>query len=212
MTTKGLSALLDDMLGKDRYYEPSVSELHFVEMLLPDILKQVHPQGWTTEQNINFIKNLYGLGDDFKMTPAELAVHMKISVSTVSTHKRNLLCKLRTRSSEWLKKKVKVREMMHVDEWLDTPSDNRGENYAKFVLNYKRMPAWQQTAFAEWMKPFMLFCEYEGQTYRVTGASRMGDVWLTSNYYQESGYEKRVDIDKCSKWGKTPHPGDIIGG
>jgi hypothetical protein len=94
--------------------------------------------------------------------------------------------------------------MTHVDEWLDTPTilDNEGECYAKFVLDYKRMPAYKQTMYEPYMKQFKLFCMYKDVKYRVTGASRLGDVWLTTNFEQEHGYEKRIDVADCSEWSK----------
>jgi hypothetical protein len=54
------------------------------------------------------------------------------------------------------------------------------------------------------MKQHELFCEYEGKRYRVTGASRLGDVWLSADFAREYGYELRVDVEKCSVWGPTP--------
>lgn len=97
--------------------------------------------------------------------------------------------------------------MTHVDQWLDTPSlnkDSEGEDYAKFVLDYKRMPAYKQFAYSKWMSQFKLFCTYEGKRFRCTGASRLGDVWLTSNFDQENGYTHRVDVAMCSDWSDKP--------
>lgn len=95
----------------------------------------------------------------------------------------------------------------HVDVWLDTPCmdrDSSGEDYAKFFLEHKRMPAWKMNAFQPWMRQFKLFCRHQGNVYRVTGASRMGDIWLTSDYKQETGYEFRVLISTCSDWSPSP--------
>ena len=93
---------------------------------------------------------------------------------------------------------------MHVDDWLDTPTLDEYENYAKFVLDYKRLPAFKQLAYAEWMSQFKLFCTYKGARYRCTGASRLGDIWLTKNFARENGYEHRVDVDDCSEWSDEP--------
>lgn len=98
---------------------------------------------------------------------------------------------------------------MHIDEWLDSPTlNNRGENYAKFVINYMRMPAWCQFAFKEWTEQFKLFCRYQGKIYRVTGASRLGDLWLKElpknhkdDDLEQTGYNLRVDVAECSDWG-----------
>ncbi len=95
-------------------------------------------------------------------------------------------------------------DVTHVDDWLATPSwESEGENYAKFFLDHARRPAWMKVAFAPWMKQHRLFCTYEGKRYRCTGASRLGDVWLTENFAHEAGYEKRVDVAKCSEWSPT---------
>jgi hypothetical protein len=63
------------------------------------------------------------------------------------------------------------------------------------------------------MAPYKLFCLYEGKWWRVTGASRMGDVWLTSDFQRDTGYDKRVFLEECSEWrasevdlSQTPDP------
>lgn len=93
---------------------------------------------------------------------------------------------------------------MHIDEWMDRPTipSSEGISYAKWMFFYFRLPAWAQMEFYPFMKDRKLFCLYDGKKYRVTGASRMGDVWLTSNHEQEDGYEKRVDVTQCSNWTK----------
>lgn len=99
-------------------------------------------------------------------------------------------------------------DRVHVDEWLDTPSwkddpeDN--ENYARFFLDFRRMPAWKLSAYAPFMEQFKLFCTYKEQRYRCTGASRMGDVWLANDHNQSHGYDLRVDVTECTMWKATP--------
>jgi hypothetical protein len=91
---------------------------------------------------------------------------------------------------------------VHIDEWLDTarmPSDPA--NYAAFVLEFARMPAWKQFAYAPFMKQHKLFCTYRGERWRCNGASRMGDVWVTRNPHKEHGYDLRVAVNECSNWG-----------
>ena len=93
---------------------------------------------------------------------------------------------------------------MHVDDWLDdivTPWEvTLGECYARWWLEYARQPAWKQMLYRETMSRYPLFCTYEGQRYRVTGASRMGDVWLAKDAGRESGYDLRVEVTRCSEW------------
>jgi hypothetical protein len=89
---------------------------------------------------------------------------------------------------------------MHIDEWLEIPSRNGNEAYAKFVLTYFRYPAWMNHACYPWMKQFKLFCTYKGERYRVTGASRLGDIWLTNDPNREVGYHLRIFVEDCSNW------------
>jgi len=102
----------------------------------------------------------------------------------------------------------------HIDDWIDygpvnyhklTESEQDEINYARWFLFYKRSPATLQMAFAKAMREHKLFCDYEGVRYRCTGASRLGDVWLTSDLNQDYGYERRVEVLKCSNWGKTAY-------
>ncbi len=88
--------------------------------------------------------------------------------------------------------------MEHVDEFI---SYGFGQHkYARFVLHYFRLPAVLKNDFREFMEDKKLFCTYGGKRYRVIGASRMGDVWLTSNLENSSGYELRVTPNLCSAW------------
>jgi len=94
---------------------------------------------------------------------------------------------------------------MHIDDWLDNPFV-KDENvaYAKFVLDYFRMPAWKQNEYRQFMSDNKLFCAYDGKTYRCTGASRMGDIWLAENYQQDIGYNLRVNVTSCTHWHNNP--------
>jgi hypothetical protein len=87
---------------------------------------------------------------------------------------------------------------MHVDEFIDTQFCKH--KYARWMLNYFRLPAALKNDFSEFMEPYQLFCEYEGKRYRCTGASRLGDVWLAHDYERHTGYDLRVDVAKCTNW------------
>ena len=91
---------------------------------------------------------------------------------------------------------------MHVDDWLDCPSfgNDGAEDYARFVIDWFRLPAWKQTAYKPFMSGFQLFCTYKENRYRCTGASRMGDVWLARDFRRVDGYDLRVDVGDCSDW------------
>jgi len=91
-----------------------------------------------------------------------------------------------------------VPEVSHVDDFID---DFRQDAYARWMLMHFRLPACQQSAFMPFIKDRKLFCTYNGKRYRCTGASRMGDVWLTTDFSREVGYDLRVVVSECKDWG-----------
>ena len=94
--------------------------------------------------------------------------------------------------------------MKHIDEWIDDMAvmGDKAEAYAAFFFHLQRLPAAWKMNFQDYTKQFKLFCDYNGKAYRVTGASRMGDVWLAKDFDQEHGYDDRVDVALCSNWRK----------
>ena len=92
---------------------------------------------------------------------------------------------------------------MHIDDWLDTPAVNETEKTAKVFLEHCRRPAIDKDY--EWIESNPLFCLYQGACWRVVGASRLGDVWLTKQFERANGYDLRVDVSHCSTWAKTPN-------
>jgi hypothetical protein len=87
--------------------------------------------------------------------------------------------------------------VMHVDEFVER---HGGDAYARFFFMLARLPACCQVDFAPWTVQYKLFCDHEGKRYRVTGASRLGDVWLVADFQRDSGHDLRVDVDNCSNW------------
>lgn len=96
--------------------------------------------------------------------------------------------------------------MTHIDDWIEYAvcKNDPGVRYAAFVLHNKRLSASAQIAFADFVGDLPLFCDYGGKRMRCTGASRMGDVWLTENHNRTHGYDLRVDVDVCENWGDSP--------
>ena len=97
-------------------------------------------------------------------------------------------------------------ERKHIDDFIDFGSDNEKdpeEDYARWMFNHFRLSANLKYTFDKFMNKNKLFCLYQGNKYRVTGASRLGDVWLTHNYERKTGYDLRVCIDDCSLWSKV---------
>jgi len=98
--------------------------------------------------------------------------------------------------------------MIHVDDFIDgtfeTVPHSGMTNYARWILAHARMPAGLQMAVHKFIKDRKLFCTWNGKRYRCTGASRMGDVWLTSNMEKDHGYDERVSVDEVTEWSDTP--------
>lgn len=49
-----------------------------------------------------------------------------------------------------------------------------------------------------------LFADHEGRRVRVTMASRMGDVGITTDFNAEQGYEQRVLVSQLDNFSETP--------
>lgn len=94
--------------------------------------------------------------------------------------------------------------MKHVDEFVSFPPDDDAGRYAAWCLMLFRLPAVMKIAFGKWADKYKLFCTYEGKRWRVTGASRLGDVWLAEDFAREDGYDKRVDLAECKDWSGKP--------
>lgn len=89
---------------------------------------------------------------------------------------------------------------MHIDDFVD---DRSQDPYARWMFLHFRLPAILQILAREFIAT-KLFCTYEGDRYRVTGASRLGDVWLTTDFEKSQGYDDRVDVADCSDWSDAP--------
>jgi hypothetical protein len=94
----------------------------------------------------------------------------------------------------------------HVDDFVsfgsNKPNDQRdpNEKYARWFMMLHRLPAIMQSAFTDQIGHYKLFCTYQGELYRVTGASRLGDICLTKDLNKDIGYEIRVFVNECSGW------------
>lgn len=85
----------------------------------------------------------------------------------------------------------------------NTPlKNNTGDlSYARYVLNMHDIPAQLRFSIEHLIKRNKLFCDYEGNTYKVVGFSRLGDLWLTDNFNSDS-YSLRVNIHNCENFRK----------
>lgn len=95
-----------------------------------------------------------------------------------------------------------IEEMRHVDDFIDDP---KSDAYAARWLGLFRRPAIDKIDSRNSDK---LFATYEGRRYRVTGCSRMGDVWLSADFERDVGYYLRVDVAKLSEW--SPHAFETV--
>lgn len=109
------------------------------------------------------------------------------------------------------KEPKKPKTIFHVDDWLDNAIsdtiDHPELRYVHFMFTHFRKPAWEKNAHEGFMKQYKLYVDYEGKTYQVTGASRLGDIWLKDldtkgKPKTQAHYDKRIDLDfsKLSNW------------
>lgn len=94
---------------------------------------------------------------------------------------------------------------MHIDDWIDRVLDiKEDERYAMFFFTLHRFDASHQCIWTEWIEKYSLYCTWKGKRYRVTGCSRLGDVWLSKGFNRNTGYDHRVDVEECSDWKASP--------
>ena len=95
---------------------------------------------------------------------------------------------------------------MHVDDFIDSGYENRntGNKYARWFFLLARLPAIYQSDFRDQISKYKLFCSYQGERFRVTGASRLGDIWLVKDFGKDHGYDHRVDLVNCTNWSPDP--------
>ncbi len=91
--------------------------------------------------------------------------------------------------------------MTHVDDFVD---DWAAPKYPRWFFFLHRLPAHLKADFAAFIEPVKLFATWQDKRWRVTGASRMGDVWLTKDFASDCGYQQRVDLAECSDWSDKP--------
>lgn len=88
--------------------------------------------------------------------------------------------------------------MRHVDEFIDDPAS---DPYAASWFASFRRPAWDKLIKPDDRK---LYATHDGKRHRVTGCSRLGDVWLAAVDYEGESYEARVGVNTCSEWSPSP--------
>jgi hypothetical protein len=80
--------------------------------------------------------------------------------------------------------------------------------YVHFMLNEMRYSATWILAHRETMEQHALYVTYDNKRWKVTGASRMGDLFLAQNLTRKNGegYDIRVPLDfsKLTEWSDSP--------
>lgn len=97
----------------------------------------------------------------------------------------------------------------HVDTYIwnrIAAIDKSVSAYAQWMLMHFRLPAAKKMDWDKFIADRKLFCTYQGKRYRVTGASRFGDVWLAEDHTRDCGYDHRVAVDECSEWAPDVNP------
>lgn len=104
-------------------------------------------------------------------------------------------------STEIIKTPLSDKKHLLVDDFIDDSRYNTKDmKDARFFFLLHRLPASLRFDFEDHIKSYKLVCKYDGEMYRVTGASRLGDIWLRKDHSKTLGYDKRVYIDQCSEF------------
>lgn len=101
----------------------------------------------------------------------------------------------------------KVKEPLHVYDWLDLPPANDMERDAKEWLNNYCKPAYTKykEGIDKWLERYRVTVEWKGKRYVCSGASRMGDVWLKTED-SDNYYNHRVLVEELSDWRRVMLP------
>lgn len=94
-------------------------------------------------------------------------------------------------------------DVNHVDHFIYRGYQK--DCYARFVLMHYRQSAAMKIDFWQFMEAFPLYCTCGDYRFRVSGASAMGDVWLSRDFDAVDGYDIRVYWKYCSDWSDKPH-------
>lgn len=95
---------------------------------------------------------------------------------------------------------MKKTDEIHIYDWLETKKEDESEEKLRELLDFQTRPAFWQYENKEKKPEHKCFCEYNGKKYRIIGASRLGDIWLTKHFDKDKGYDKRVMINECSNF------------
>lgn len=98
---------------------------------------------------------------------------------------------------------------LHVDEFLDSTYELIGRDdliYPHYMLGMMRQGHSTLALYRKAIGDKQLFVTFEGKRWQVTGASRLGDIWLTPSTKLDAQYRRRVwlRLDDMTNWSDTP--------
>lgn len=98
---------------------------------------------------------------------------------------------------------LKDKGLVHCDDVLDGKVEV--PPFVKRFIRIKRWPAtWQFRAVELGVPVPTLYATHEGQRVRVTMASCHGDLGITPNLKQDTGYRTRVFVNQLTDFSPTP--------
>lgn len=93
-------------------------------------------------------------------------------------------------------------DFKHCDDYIH---DLQAPKELRWFLLVNRMPAVDQMLARSMRVEPVLYADFEGKTVRVTMASRMGDVGIsTEDLTRDTGYDKRVPVAALSNFRSKP--------
>ena len=108
------------------------------------------------------------------------------------------VCKFPTRSDGYQGHHNDCPVIKHCDDYIDDPAE---PDVLRKYLAFARAPAHGQLL----PKPHpRLYADYKGQRVRVTMASQLGDVGISTDLDAEFGYERRTHVHALSNFSETP--------
>lgn len=90
------------------------------------------------------------------------------------------------------------------EETIEAMGGERILDYARWVMHQYDVPATMSFDFEQFRKKLKLFVTYNGERYRYTGHSRLGDVWISKDFKRSEGYDLRVPFLALTNFSKTP--------
>lgn len=93
-----------------------------------------------------------------------------------------------------------VYDWLDSTDYIDFKTLTDHEVFARAFLELRLLPAHKTTIYDAITDKMIITGEVDGNRYRITGASTMGDVFIHSNIKETCGYVKRVLISDISNW------------